>query len=214
MLKRWLESSAEGINLNKLNIGEVLNMENFFADKTYDKIDYTNQYLSKGVYENCIFNNCNFSNTDLSEIKFIECKINACNLSLAKLVKTTFRDVTFIDCKMLGLHFNACDEFGVVFTFDNCNLSNSIFYRLKLKKTSFKNSVLMEVDFTECDLTNSVFDNCDFSGATFENTILEKADLRTSYNFSIDPEINRIKQAAFSMTQLAGLLKKYDILVE
>jgi len=67
------------------------------------------------------------------------------------------------------------------------------------------------VDLTECDLASAVFDHCDLAGATFENTILEKADLRTSFNYSIDPERNRVKKAKFSLQGLPGLLNKYDI---
>jgi uncharacterized protein YjbI with pentapeptide repeats len=85
---------------------------------------------------------------------------------------------------------------------------------LKLKKPRFKNSDLSEVDFTEADLTSSLFQNCDLEGARFEKTILEKADLRTSRNYSIDPEINKIKKARFSIYGIAGLLNKYDIEIE
>jgi hypothetical protein len=52
------------------------------------------------------------------------------------------------------------------------------------------------------------------ANATFENTILEKADLRTSYNYLIDPEINRIKKAKFSKEGIVGLLHRYDIEIE
>jgi hypothetical protein len=47
--------------------------------------------------------------------------------------------------------------------------------------------------------------------ATFENTIIEKVDFRTSYNYSIDLEINKVKKAKFSLTGVVGLLDKYDI---
>ena len=67
------------------------------------------------------------------------------------------------------------------------------------------------MDFTECDLAASVFDNCDLKLAAFENTILEKADLRSSYNYSINPELNKIKKAKFSLPAVVGLLDKYDI---
>jgi uncharacterized protein YjbI with pentapeptide repeats len=70
---------------------------------------------------------------------------------------------------------------------------------------------LQEVDFSEADLNSSIFDNCDLMRATFENTILEKVDLRTSYNYSLDPELNRIRKAKFSMSGIVGLLNKYDI---
>lgn len=78
----------------------------------------------------------------------------------------------------------------------------------------FKNCQVQEVEFIEADLTMVLFDNCDLMRAVFENTILEKADLRTSYNYSIDLETNRVKKAKFSVTGLPGLLNKYDLHIE
>jgi uncharacterized protein YjbI with pentapeptide repeats len=173
-------------------------MEQDFVDKIYD---------SK-------FSNCDFSDTDLSEIKFIDCEFIGCNVSLANLSKTVFRDIRFVNCKMLGLPFYTCSEFGLAFSFDNCNLSHSSFYKTKIKKTVFKNSQLEEVDFTDCDLTNSSLENCKLTRARFENTTLERVDFRTSYDYSIDPEINRIKKAKFSLAQVTGLLAKYDIEID
>ena len=82
---------------------------------------------------------------------------------------------------------------------------------MKIKKTSFRNSKLEEVDFTECDLTSAVFDSCDLTRAAFDHTVLEKADFTTSFNYSIDAEINRVKKARFSLPGVTGLLHKYDI---
>jgi fluoroquinolone resistance protein len=181
--------------------------EIYIQDKTFDR----NDSLIKGEYENCIFNNCNFTDSELSAFKFIDCTFNSCNFSLTKLNKTVLRDVKFKDCKMLGLRFDTCSEFGLSLSFDGCQLNHSSFYRTKIKKTIFKNSQLQETDFAEADLTSSVFDNCNLSQAIFDHTTLEKADFRTSYNYSIDPEINRIKKAIFSISGVSGLLDKYDI---
>ena len=189
-------------------------MEQEFVNKTYDRIDFKEDPLAKGDYEGCKFTSCDLSNTDLSEIKFIDCEFISCNVSLVKLSKTVFRDVQFVNCKMLGLLFYNGSEFGLSFSFDNCNLDHSSFYKTKIKKTVFKNSQLQEVDFTDCDLANSSFENCNLGKARFENTILEKVDFRTSYNYSINPEINRIKKAKFSLTQVTGLLDKYDIEID
>jgi uncharacterized protein YjbI with pentapeptide repeats len=144
----------------------------------------------------------------------MECEFENCNLSMAKMTKTALRDIKFLNCKMLGLHFEDCNPFGLAVSFENCNLSHSSFFRNKLKKTTFNNLKLHEVDFTECDLTGSVFDNCDLMNATFDRTNLEKADFRTSFNYSISPETNRIKKARFSLSGIAGLLYKYDIEIE
>ncbi len=95
--------------------------------------------------------------------------------------------------------------------FKNCVLNFSCFYKRSLKKVKFVSSSLHETDFTEADMTGALFDNCDLKMAVFANTILEKADLRTAYNYSIDPDSNRIRKAKFSMDGIAGLLHKYDI---
>lgn len=115
---------------------------------------------------------------------------------------------------MLGLHFDHCNNFGLSFTFDDCILNHSTFFKKKIKRTTFTNTQLLEVDFSECDLSSSIFDRCDLTGAVFYNTIIEKADFRTSNNFSIDPEINRIKKAKFSVYGLTGLLVKHDLMIE
>jgi uncharacterized protein YjbI with pentapeptide repeats len=73
---------------------------------------------------------------------------------------------------------------------------------------------MQEVDFTDCDLTQSAFDNCDLAKAKFENTNLEKADFRTAYNYALDPEINKVKKAQFSLPGVVGLLSKYDIVIK
>lgn len=73
---------------------------------------------------------------------------------------------------------------------------------------------MQETDFVECDLTDSVFDNCDLAHAMFDRTVLEKVDFRTAYNYSLDPETNRIKKAKFSVSGISGLLGKYGIEIE
>jgi uncharacterized protein YjbI with pentapeptide repeats len=127
---------------------------------------------------------------------------------------TALRDVHFKDCKMMGLRFDTCNEFGLSVSFDTCLLAMSSFYKTTMIKTLFKNSQFKEADFTECDLTSAVFDNCDLTLATFEHSIIEKADFRTSFNYSIDPEINKIKKAKFSFSGILGLLDKYDIEID
>ncbi|WP_085537327.1 pentapeptide repeat-containing protein [Massilibacteroides vaginae] len=186
----------------------------YIHDEIFEREDFTLTALEKGEYESCAFNGCNFAEYNLSGFNFINCAFTDCNLSLAKLDKTAFQDVVFTGCKMLGLQFDMCNEFSLSFSFNNCLLNHSVFYKRKIKKTSFLNSQLREVDFTEADLSNSVFDNCDLLGATFEFTNLEKADLRTAYNFTLDPEGNRIKKAAFSLSGLPGLLNKYELNID
>jgi hypothetical protein len=52
------------------------------------------------------------------------------------------------------------------------------------------------------------------SGAVFDTTNLEKADFRTSVNYSIDPALNRLKKTKFSLSEIYGLLYKLDIEID
>jgi len=188
--------------------------EAYVIDDIFDNINFTQRSLEVGEYENCTFRNCNFEYADFSNFKFTNCEFVDCNVSMTKLVGTAFRDVVFMDCKMFGMHFDDCNEFGMSFKFEGCALNNSVFYKTNIKRTIFKNCKLIEVDFAEADLTNSVFSNCDFSGATFERTNLEKADLRTSFNYTINPESNKLKKTKFSLSEVHGLLRRFDIEID
>ena len=186
----------------------------YFQDEKFIKIDFSESPLNVADYENCSFINCNFSNTNLSNINFLECEFLGCNLSMAEVLKTGFKEVKFRDCKLVGVYFQNCSEFLFKVDFDNCILNLSSFNKLKLKHTIFKRSTIHEVDFTEADLSRCIFDRCDLAGAKFENTNLQLADFRTSYNYSVDPELNRIAKAKFSIAGVIGLLDKYDIEIE
>ena len=73
---------------------------------------------------------------------------------------------------------------------------------------------MKDVDFTETDLTKSHFSNTDLTDAIFYRTMLKEANLFTALNYIIDPELNNIRKAKFSMHGLSGLLSKYDIVIE
>lgn len=184
--------------------------EDLILDRTFDE----NDLPVRGEYESCLFNGCDFTNGDLSEFVFIDCRFNNCNFSLAKLNKTSFQNTEFVGCKMLGLRFDHCNKFGLSFSFSGCLLNHASLSEMKIRKTVFKDCQLLETDFTGADLTSALFDNCDLARTVFNQTLLEKADFRTSFNYSIDPELSRIKKAKFSLQGIAGLLGKYDIDIE
>lgn len=186
----------------------------YFSEQTYSKLDCRLKPLPKAEYENCSFINCEFQEADLSRNIFSDCTFKSCNFSMAKLGHTAFRDVLFEDCKMLGLQFGSCNTFSLSFRFENCMINHASFYQLKLRKTIFKNCQLQEADFTESDFSEARFEQCDLAGATFDRSILEKADFRTSYNYSIHPESNRIKKAKFSLPAVTGLLTRYGIIID
>ena len=186
-------------------------MIDFISDKTFKNLDFSKQYLPKTSYENCVFTGCNFADGYLDNQNFMECTFVDCNLSNANISHTQFNAVVFNHCKMMGLRFEEANNFLMNFTFNHCVLQLSSFAGLSLKKTHFLDCKLIEVDFTKADLTQSIFAKCDLHRATFQDTILEKVDFTTAYNFNIDPEINRLKNAVFTLKEVPGLLKKHHL---
>ena len=98
--------------------------------------------------------------------------------------------------------------------FKECILDFSKFYTLKIKGTTFIDCSIIAVDFMSTDLTEVVFDNCDLYRSEFAKAIANKANFKTSYNYTIDPSKTKIKKAVFSLNELKGLLYKHDVIVK
>lgn len=82
------------------------------------------------------------------------------------------------------------------------------------QKTEFENCAFTNCISSKADLTTAVFADCDLKKAVFARTNLERADLRTAFNFSLDSETNCIGKAKFPPQNIAGLLDKYNIVIE
>ena len=169
---------------------------------------------TRSEFENCTFAQCDFSNGIFTASVFIDCIFTACNLTMAKLTDCLLNGAAFKDCKLLGVNFNDCVDVPFSVKFDGCIMDYCSFVKKKMKKTVFANSSMKGVDLSECDLTRSVFTNTDLMSAVFNRTILKEADFLTAKNFIIDPEINSVKKAKFSLHGIVGLLNKYDLNIE
>lgn len=183
-------------------------------NKTFTDINYAGKQLQKREFIKCEFVKCDFSKSDLSHNDFVDCEFSHCNFSLTQVTGTGFSNITFTDCKILGIDFSTCNKFMFSFSFNACILDYSVFYGTKLRKTNFVNCSLKEVDFESADLSSAVFNNCDLTATSFNRTILEKTDFRTARNFSFDPALNTMKKARFSSNNLSGLLYHFKLDIE
>jgi uncharacterized protein YjbI with pentapeptide repeats len=181
------------------------------ADQTFNDIHYSEEKLSECEYEYCTFRNCEFSKAKIFNSHFLETEFIGCNFSNANLSQSLFQEVTFNHCKMVGIGFSECNSFNFAAIFENCQLNYCSFYKVDLSRTQFIKCQLKEADFTEANIKNVKIYECDLLHARFENTNLEKADLTNSFNYSINPEINRIKGAVFTFPEVIGLLDTFDI---
>lgn len=189
-------------------------IEKWFDDQIFTGINYLGQKLVQTEFNTCTFQNCDFSNADLSNSDFVNCRFDNCNFTLAKMTGLGLKNVHFAGCKLVGITFDTCSDFLFSVEFQKCVLDYASFFEKKMKKTKFEDCSLKEVDFSAADLSMAVFLNCDLSQAVFQQTNLEKADFRTAFNYSLNPEANKIKKAKFSLSGIVGLLGKYDIIIE
>lgn len=185
-----------------------------YLDQKFQDVEIPGQRLTGGQFFNCIFINCNFRQSDLSGNDYINCKFDGCDLSYAVVRNSGFRDAEFSNCRMMGIDFSECNRFLLSFNCRDCMLDNSMFYGAKIANTTFENCSLIGADFECVDLSSAVFANSNLSDACFVDSNLEHADLRTAWNFKIDPNMNRLKNAIFSKSNLTGLLFRYGLQVQ
>jgi len=175
-------------------------------------IDFSSQKEERDRFDNCEFINCIFSN--LSNISFSDCDFRNCDLSNLKTMNSRLQNVSFFDCKLLGLNFSGAIDFALELHFEGCILDYASFDRKKINKSSFKDCRIHNANFTQADLSKSTFTNCDLFESLFDSTNLSTVDLTSSRNFMIDPEMNTIKKAKFLREDLANLLYRHDIIIE
>lgn len=175
-------------------------------------VNFSLQINQQQDFNNREFINCVFS--ELSDLNFIDCNFRNCNLSNLNTANSRLQNVSFFDCKLLGLNFSKAIDFALELHFENCILDYASFDSKKLNKSSFKNCKIHTANFTQADLSKSTFLNCDLHESLFANTNLATVDFTTCKTFLIDPELNNIKKAKFLLHDLPGLLYRHDIIIE
>lgn len=189
-------------------------MTDYLLDCNYYQIVYEKDAVNYTEFERCTFDRCDFSTCTFVAVTFIDCIFKNCNFSGAKINYVAFRTATFQYCQIQDVNFSMCDKLIFDITFDDCNLDFSKFYALKIKGTTFKNCSLIAVDFMSADLTGVVFDRCNLYRSEFKDAVADKANFKTSLNYTIDPEKTKLKKAIFALTGIKGLLFKHDIIVK
>jgi|TARA_B110000908_G_C10200761_1_gene425200 fluoroquinolone resistance protein len=179
-------------------------------NQTYEGMVLSQSNLSP-EYDVCTFTNSDFTGIDLRDVNFEECKFHNCNFTDVKIKNTAFKNVQFEECKMLGFQFSNCNPFLLEMNFNKCQLDYSSFYQLNLSKAKIENCSLKEADFVEAKLHKASFAGSNLYAATFDRTDLTQCDFRSAKNYSMDPNVNKLKGALFSKDEVLGLLVKYDI---
>jgi len=184
------------------------------TNKIYERLECSGEHIQGDSFNSCTFRDCNIPDCDLSGGDFSDCVFENCNLSNIKLIETGLKDVLFKNCKLTGTNFSDCRDILFEVSFEDCIMDFCIFSRNNLRKTLLSGCRVNETEFSECDLKDALFRECDLLRTVFIQNDLSGADFRTSLNYIIDPDINKVKGAKFSYPGVLGLLEGYDIIIE
>ncbi len=193
----------------------MLNNHNDYENQQFKQLTLE-QHQFKGIYfDECVFEDCRFSETAFEQCQFNDCRFERCDFSLCSWDGSTFQNGRFLHSKLIGIDWTRLTWSKFVkdspFTFEDCVLDYGTFIGLTLQKQRMISCSLKEVDFTEADLSKASFKESMLTGSHFRNTKLTKANFQLATNYHINPKINEITKAQFTLPEAVNLLESMDI---
>ena len=180
----------------------------------YASVDFSGQDLRDHSFETCAFTSCRFREMELSRASFCSCAFKDCEIVLATLNQTRLNGAFFDSCKIVGLNFADCSDFGLSLAFKDCVVGSSVLFGKSLRKMKLLDCRLLDCDFGDCDLREADFSGSIFKNVVFHNCNLEKADFRTAQGYAIDPLANKIRGARFALPEAQSFLAFLGIRID
>ena len=151
-------------------------------------------------FENCTFVSCDLAEARLSRCRFLGCELRSSELSLLKPAGSAFRDVRFVDCRLLGVDWTEVDAaLGLRLAFERCVLDSSSFMALHLEELRMVDCTARELGFEGAVLTGATFSSTNLEGSRFHGTDLRGADLSDATGVAFDPSANRLGRTRLSL---------------
>jgi fluoroquinolone resistance protein len=168
-------------------------------------------------FSGCRLTACDLTGRDMGGKEFQDCVFTGCNLSLAKFTNCTLSEVSFASCKLIGIDFSAANKptlFKPFRRLDDCLVEMCNFSGLNMREVRFEGCTLRKCTFGETDLRDSTFGYSDLEGTAFHHADLSRADFTRARNYTIDPSVNKVNKAKFSVPEVLSLLRGFDIVLE
>lgn len=161
------------------------------------------------------FFRCTFRNGKLAESRWERCSFEACTFidcDLTRMVpmNSSWRGVTFKQCKLLGVDFSSLAVNPDV-TFEGCILRYVVMNGVNLRGTRFSDCEMQDAQLVESSFIDADFTGSDLTGATFSRCDLAGADFSSARGVYFEPRQNTAKGAfvpvetAVMIAQAAGL---------
>ncbi len=194
------------------NPPDELNYE-YYQDTVFSKQNFKGRVLREKEFCKCKFIKSDFYKTNLQSCIFEDCLFENCDLSLWIINGSRFTDVTFKESKIIGVQWNSAKP-PIKANFYDCILNNSVFAGLNLNSIEIIKCQVWESDFSDANLTKAKICSSDLRNSTFHKTTLVQADFSDSTNYSINPNLNKLKKTIFNLPEAIALLKYFDIIVK
>jgi uncharacterized protein YjbI with pentapeptide repeats len=194
-------------------------MSDILSDSEYTQtpfkaLSYSEDLIERTAFYECRFENCTFAEVRFVACRFYDCVFKDCDLSLATVSACVFSEATFEQCKLVGVNWAEMSQDTLIqkpLNFFQCVLNYSTFIGLTLKGIRIAACVAWDVDFSDVDLREADCQKTDFAESHFRHTDLTRADFTDAKNYAIDPEINALTGAKFSLPEAINILRSMDI---
>lgn len=182
----------------------------------FNGLECVEQTFLEREFVRCTFIQCDFSSSRFVDCRFSECRFEQCNLTMIEVSGTNLNEVTFVRSKLMGVLWYESQKrnASLALHFKESFLDYSSFWGLDLRKSTFENTTAVEVDFTEANLSNVKLDRVKLSGAIFSKTNLKQSDFSTATDYVLDPSVNQVKGALFSLPDAVNLLYAFGVRIE
>jgi len=196
-------------------MSQTLDQSSYFQKK-FSKLNYQEKVVKDVEFEECQFDECNFLKASFENCNFINCIFKNSDLSLIKLINSSFDEIKFEDCKLIGVDWTKIKQkiLPTIIQFDSCKIDLSSFFGLKLENFTLTNSSAKEVDFREATLLEANFNNTDLEETLFHQTNLRKTNFIGASHYQINFNNNKIEKATFSIPEVLNLLKPLKIKIK
>jgi fluoroquinolone resistance protein len=193
-------------------------LENLYEDQVFKEITLNRQEFKEITFLGCSFIKCSFEESAFKACRFRDCHFKKCNLSLMKVDGTSFSNTSFEDSKTIGINWvkaawgkTEIHQLIKSIDFYQCVLNYSSLMGLTLVKINIQKCIARDVDFSEANLKQANCSFTDFTRSQFRHTDLTEADFTGATNYFIQPHLNILKKARFSLPEAMSLLYNLDI---
>lgn len=157
-----IEDSISNVSISDQDVSEARFPQLNLSDSIVTKIDWTQVAIGRFDVLNCHLNNCDFTASKLSSSSWFVTSVDGARMSGTQITESSFKNVTFSNCKLDLVNFRFSRLHSVVFR--DCMISDA----------DFNNATLKNVEFIGCTITGISFssarmDNVDLSGSYIEN---------------------------------------------